>query len=315
MDVTTKDQGPSRVEPTQPGQSLRRPLGGRLRAYRPRSTTTTRLETIRKALVRGELSLNSLNRWRLVQPRNYAIGWTFIEAGRTAEVAEREIRMAQRESGRLHVIQADESSAQEIEERIVGGDERPELLVVRRNWVQHPAPHPACVRLLEAARERGLVIHLIAALGPKLITGDELHQQARERWQFTRDPLLRPLPRRSNIERRFGETLAAAGLDPIPQRAVAQYFLDFAVFGNACGLPVKLDIEVDGRYWHEELPGRHRLSDERRNQVLKRLGWRPIRFWTDEIEKHELECVERVRRESASATPIGDLSSTMEKCQ
>lgn len=302
------------LEPEPRGRALRRAWGGRLRTYRPQPGAETRLESIRKALVRGELALNGFNRWRLSQASKPAIGWTFTEAGKTAEVAEAEIRIARRESGQLRILTADETTSEEqakrIEER---GGERPDLVVARRDWVQHPAPNPAIGRLLEAARERGLVAHVIAAIATASPPADELYREARQRWRLDHDPLLRPLPRRSNIERRFGEVLAAAGLDPIPQQPVAHYFLDFAVGGHASGLPVRLDVEVDGRYWHEELPGRYRLADERRNQVLKRFGWRPLRFWADEIEGNEAGCIERIRNEAASATPLARRNGTTEE--
>ena len=63
---------------------------------------------------------------------------------------------------------------------------------------------------------------------------------------------------------------------------------------------MRLDVEVDGRYWHEELPNRLRSRDERRGQLLRLFGWRPVRFWTDEIEADVEGCVERVRRERVS---------------
>ena len=180
---------------------------------------------------------------------------------------------------------ADETTAEETARWIEREEARPDLLVARRDWVRHRAPCPAFDRFLEAARERRLVVHVIAALDAPSRSEDELHRAGRQRRRLDHDPLLRPLPRSSNIERRFGEILVTEGLDPIPQQPVAHYFLDFAVVGHAGGLPVRLDIEVDGRRWHEELPGRYRPQDERRDEILKRLGWRPIRFWTDEIER------------------------------
>ena len=306
-------QGPIPGEPERHGRSLRRAWGGRLRTYRPKPSDETRLEAIRKALVRGELALNGFNRWRLLQASKPAIGWTFTEAGRTADVAEIEIRVAQREVGHLRVVDVDEATVEEMAMRIERGDERPDLLVARRDWLQYQAPCPPFGRLLKAANARGLVVHVIAALGAVSHADDELHREARQRWRLDHDPLLRPLPPSSRIERRFGDLLTASGLDPIPQRPVAQYFLDFAVVGRYDGLPVRLDIEVDGRHWHEELPGRYRPEDELRNQNLKRLGWRPIRFWTDEIRQDAAGCVERIRNEAASVTlPAHRIDTTEE---
>ena len=292
------------LESDRHGRALRRAWGGRLRTYQPKPSAETRLEAIRKALVRGELALNSLNRWRLLQSSKPAIGWTFTETGRTAQVVQIEIRMARREAGDLRIMVVDETTVEERAKRIERGEERPELLVARRDWVQHPAPDSAFARLLKAAGERGLVVHVIAALGAVSRVDDELHREARQRWRLDQDPLLRPLPSSSGVERRFGKVLATEGYNPISQQPVAQYFLDFAVFGQEGELPVRLDIEVDGRRWHEELPGRYRPEDQRRDEVLKRLGWRPIRLWTDEIKRDSAGCLERIRREAAAAEPL-----------
>ena len=99
------------------GQSLRRPLGGRLRVYRPKILKRKgvgRLDAIRKALVRGELSLNGFNRWRFLEASKSAIGWTFVDTGRTAESAQIEIQVALRESGDIRIAEADEASVDEI---------------------------------------------------------------------------------------------------------------------------------------------------------------------------------------------------------
>lgn len=240
--------------------------------------------------------------------------WLDLYRDRTnGEVARTEVRIARRESDALRIVAMDESTAEEIALRLEREDERADLLVARRDWGRHPDPCPAFRCVLGAARKRGLVAHVIAALGTVASLDDELYGEARHRWRLDRDPLFRPLPRSSNIERRFGEMLASAGLDPIPQRPVAHYFLDFAVVGQAGGLPVRLDIEVDGRRWHEELPGRYRVEDERRDQILKRLGWSPVRLWTDEIARDEAGSIERIRREATSATPLVTRNTTTEE--
>lgn len=286
------------------GQSLRSPLGGRLRVYRPNISQKKgagRLDAIRKALIRGELYLNGFNRWRILEASQSAIGWTFVDAERTAESAQIEIQLAQRESGNIRIVNADESSADDILFRLESGGERPDLIVVQRDWVRYPGSHSAITRLVNVGKVRGFVIHLIAALGTSLNSEDNLYREARNRYLFDANPLIRPLPVTSNIERLFGESLSAAGLDPEPQKPVANYYLDFAIFGNLNGLPVRLDIEVDGRYWHEELPGKRRASDDRRDQILKRFGWRPVRFWTDEIEKDNLGCIQGILNQLASS--------------
>lgn len=301
------------AEPERHGSALRRAWGGRLRTYRPTSTGELRLDAIRKALVRGELSLNAFNRWRLLQAPRPATGWTFTETEQTEEVAQTEIRIAEREAGDLRVVVVDETTAEDAASRFEREGERPDLVVACRDWTRHPDSCPAFVRMLDTARARGLVAHVIAALGTDVSCDEGLYREARHRWRLYREPCLRPLPHSSNIERRFGGLLAEAELDPIPQHPVAHCFLDFAVIGRADGLPVRLDIEVDGRRWHEELPGRYRPRDELRDQMLKRLGWRPVRFWTDEIEHDEGGCIGRIRREAASPTPLARRESATEE--
>ncbi len=307
-------KGPLCIEPRQHGSALRRAWGGRLRTYRPKLTGgEPRFHAIRKALVRGELVLNGFNRWRLLPATSPATGWTFVEAGRTEDAGNTEIGIVRREIDTLRIVTMDESTAEEVAMRLEEEDERSHLLVARRDWGQHPAPCPAFRRVVASARRRGMVVHVIAAFGTEVCVDDELFREARQRWRFDRETLYRPPPRSSSIERRFGEMLVAAGFDPIPQHPVARYFLDFSVVGHADGLPVRLDIEVDGRRWHEELPGRYRVEDERRDRILKLLGWRPVRFWTDEIEQDEAGSIERVRREAASAMPPASRNTIMEE--
>ena len=301
------------TNPDRHGRALGRAWGGRLRTYRPKPGGEPRLTAIRKALVRGELALNGFNRWRLLQGTKPATGWTFAEPGTTKEVAQTEIRIAKREADVLRIVVVDESTAREIATRLEMDDERPDLVVAQRDWSRDPSPCPGFGRVLKFARERGLVVHVIAALGSASHPEDALFREARQRWRLDHEPLLRPLPQSSRIERRFGRMVANAGFTPIAQHPVAHYFLDFAVVGQANGFPVRLDIEVDGRHWHEELPGRYRFVDERRDQILKRLGWRPIRFWTDEIEQDAEGSIERIRREAASVTPIARRNTMTEE--
>lgn len=147
-------------------------------------------------------------------------------------------------------------------------------------------------------------MHVVAALGRITNHDDELHIEARRRQRQQSEPFLIPSPRISKVERHFGELLKLSGFDPIPQLSVAQYYLDFAIVGEVEGIPIRLDIEVDGRHWHEELPGRRRPHDDRRDQVLKSLGWRPIRFWADEIESDATGCVNRIQDEVRSPNPL-----------
>ena len=295
---------------------LRSPLGGRLRAYTPRvkrnQKRLSRLEELRKAIVRGELYLNGFNRWRLQEANRGVIGWTFVDSDRIAECARIEVQTALRESGNIRIIEVDEANAKESLAQLRGGGDRPDLIVIRRDWVQFPESHLAIDKLLVSGKERGCVMHIVAAIGNSPNSAEKLHREARQRHSFESNTLVRPLPPTSKIERRFGESLIKAGLNPKPQTAVANYFLDFAVYSKSGGLPLRLDIEVDGRHWHEELPGHRRRSDNRRDLIVQRLGWRPIRFWTDEIEQDELKCIRRIQNE-LSADKSTEITKKLEE--
>ena len=296
----------------QHGRMLRRPLGGRLRSFRPKVPATEHLAAIRQALVRGELTLNGFNRWRLRRPSRF--GWTFVGYEQTTkEVATTELELARREAGNISILQADEESFEKVANLIEARNKRPDLLLIQRDWRQHHYSDQGFDRLLRVACSRRLIVHVIAALGSSLVKGDSLYDEARQRHMFLKEPVLRPLPASSRVENRFGEVLASKGLDPVPQFPVMQYFLDFAIVRQIDGVPRRLDIEVDGRHWHEELPGVYRQADQIRDSILRRLGWRPVRFWADEIEDNQLKCIDRIFRELETAYPLGGRGTVAEE--
>ena len=279
---------------------LRRPLGGRLRAFSPSARNrnrSRRLEEIKKAIIRGELYLNNFNRWRLRESNKSAIGWTFVDANKTTEQAEIERLMALRESVNIQVIQADENTAEKALSNIDYEISRPDLVIIERDWVKHPDPNLSIENLIDVGIKRGLILHIIAALNSNIRHKDKLHFVAKQRYIFESNPLTRPALPTSQIERNFGESIFDAGLNPRPQKSVANYFLDFAICQGDDELPIRLDIEVDGRYWHEEFPGQRQSSDYRRDHILKCLGWRPLRFWDDEIREDEQSCIQRIFEE------------------
>lgn len=98
----------------------------------------------------------------------------------------------------------------------------------------------------------------------------------------------------SNWERKVYHALKARGLEPHPQHEIAGRRLDFALFG-ANG--IKLDLEVDGRKWHESPDGRRKTSDLWRDHQLKSLGWRVRRFWVDELSRDMEGCLDRVEQD------------------
>ncbi len=79
--------------------------------------------------------------------------------------------------------------------------------------------------------------------------------------------------------RSFYRALYRAGLRPVPQYEEAPYSLDFALFAGER----KLDIEVDGEYYHRNWDGELCRRDQIRSQRLSDLGWDIMRFWVYEV--------------------------------
>jgi very-short-patch-repair endonuclease len=98
----------------------------------------------------------------------------------------------------------------------------------------------------------------------------------------------------SEWERRVFYALKDRGLDPEPQFEIAGRRLDFALFGRT---GVKLDLEVDGRHWHQDTDGGRKLADHWRDHQLKSMGWRVRRFWVDELSKDMEACLDIVERD------------------
>lgn len=98
----------------------------------------------------------------------------------------------------------------------------------------------------------------------------------------------------SEWERITYHALRDRGLDPIPQYDIAGRRLDFALFG-ANG--VKLDLEVDGRRWHQDIDGNRKLDDHWRDHQIKSLGWKVRRFWVDELKKDMEGCIDLIEHD------------------
>lgn len=100
----------------------------------------------------------------------------------------------------------------------------------------------------------------------------------------------------STWERQLFDALRARGLDPRPQYEIAGRRLDFALFGTG---GMRLDVEVDGRRWHQDIDGNRKLDDHWRDHQLRSLGWTVRRFWVDELDKDMEGCVDLIERDLA----------------
>lgn len=98
----------------------------------------------------------------------------------------------------------------------------------------------------------------------------------------------------SEWERRLYHALLNRGLEPKPQFEIAGRRLDFALFGPG---EIKLDLEVDGRRWHQTIDGKRKTSDLWRDHQLQSLGWRVRRFWVDELSRDMEGCLDTIERD------------------
>jgi very-short-patch-repair endonuclease/energy-coupling factor transporter ATP-binding protein EcfA2 len=94
-------------------------------------------------------------------------------------------------------------------------------------------------------------------------------------------------------EIRLREAMKSRGWDPKPQYPIVGRRLDFALFREG----VKLDIEVDGRRWHQDANGNRKLDDHYRDAQLRSAGWKVVRFWVDELARDMEGCLDRIERE------------------
>lgn len=98
----------------------------------------------------------------------------------------------------------------------------------------------------------------------------------------------------SDIERVVFHKLKERGLDPQPQYDIAGRRLDFALFGAG---NIKLDLEIDGRRWHQDADGNRKLDDHWRDHQMRSLGWIVRRFWVDELTQNMEGCLDLVERD------------------
>jgi very-short-patch-repair endonuclease len=97
----------------------------------------------------------------------------------------------------------------------------------------------------------------------------------------------------SEWERVFYRALYRAGLRPVPQYPEPPDILDFALFAPDGR---RLDIEIDGEYYHRSWDGELSRRDQIRSRRLSDLGWDVQRFWVYEIRDDLEASVERVKR-------------------
>jgi very-short-patch-repair endonuclease len=94
----------------------------------------------------------------------------------------------------------------------------------------------------------------------------------------------------SEWERIFYRAMYSAGLRPIPQYDEAPYTLDFALFDGTR----RLDLEIDGEYYHRHWDGELCRRDQIRSRRLSDAGWDILRLWVYEVRDDPAGSLERV---------------------
>jgi very-short-patch-repair endonuclease/polyhydroxyalkanoate synthesis regulator phasin len=101
------------------------------------------------------------------------------------------------------------------------------------------------------------------------------------------------------------KALYFAGLRPVPQYSVEQYLLDFAIIiGDR-----KLNVEVDGEYYHRNWDSESCRRDQLRSQRLIELGWDVMRFWVYQVRDDLPACVARVKTWAERSGALGAASA------
>jgi superfamily I DNA and/or RNA helicase/very-short-patch-repair endonuclease len=94
----------------------------------------------------------------------------------------------------------------------------------------------------------------------------------------------------SDWEKEFYEVLFRVNIKTIPQFRVDQYSLDLALFVGE----KKLDIEIDGKHFHQSWDGELMVRDKIRNKRMIELGWDVQRFWVHELQNDLGGCVSKI---------------------
>ena len=89
----------------------------------------------------------------------------------------------------------------------------------------------------------------------------------------------------------FFDALKSSGIPCVPQYRFDQYKLDLAIPDK------RIDIEIDGEFWHRNLDGSRVLSDLKRDTLLTARGWLVKRFWVYELQSDLDRCVRDIEEE------------------
>lgn len=122
-------------------------------------------------------------------------------------------------------------------------------------------------------------------VAPPKIVQEQLNDLGDEYPQVARPELV------SDWEKFFYRVLRQHNIKPLVQYPEDKYLLDFAII---CG-DRKLNIEIDGEYYHRRWDGELCRRDHLRNQRLFELGWDVMRFWVYQIRDDTDKCVSKIK--------------------
>lgn len=94
--------------------------------------------------------------------------------------------------------------------------------------------------------------------------------------------------RKSGPEEMMVKALEKSGIEVsynFPIRCKYGYILDFAI------VDLKIDIECDGEVWHKI----GNKKDHRRNWVLRKMGWKVLRFRGKQIKEDIESCIKIIK--------------------
>jgi len=112
----------------------------------------------------------------------------------------------------------------------------------------------------------------------------------------------------SQFELEVARAVRELGFEVVPQVGVSTYRVDIGVVSRLCPSRFALGIECDGASYHSAKTARDR--DRLREQVLRSLGWRIHRVWSQDWNGRRASALERIRVAiEAAEAEIGQVTS------
>ena len=106
-------------------------------------------------------------------------------------------------------------------------------------------------------------------------------------WGYGKIPPINLPCRNSKMEKRFCNQLRNI---VIQNFKMSKYIL--GCYPDILFEEEKLAVFCDGNYWHNYPYGTEK--DKRQNKILKKNGWKVLRFWEHEINKDANTCIEKI---------------------